>query len=120
MEKSRLFGISKSKMNRVLTALLFFLPFLAPAQKTVITDSSQPGYRTLIAGKEYGAGRTHQWLWGEDFRKEWTTPVKIPVLDLDSAFGGLTPVKTGGGRQTKSLRLNDPQGRQYVLRTVDK
>lgn len=39
---------------------------------------------------------------------------------IDTAFGGLTPTEKGGGRQTKNLRLRDPRGKEWVLRSVDK
>ncbi|MCZ6901156.1 MAG: BamA/TamA family outer membrane protein, partial [Bacteroidetes bacterium] len=48
------------------------------------------------------------------------TPIEAPVLNLDEIDGGLTIVKRGGGLQTKSLRLTNQQGRQYVLRTIRK
>ena len=104
---------------------LLFLPLLnltlsALSQKTIVVDSSNPHVYTVIAGQEYKSTNWHKWLWGEDYRKEWSTPVKIPVLNLDSAYGGLTPIKEGGGRQTKSLRLKDAAGRQFVLRSVNK
>jgi hypothetical protein len=90
------------------------------AQKTLIMDSSNPRAYTVIAGAEYKRSGVHQALWGKDYRREWTTPVTFPVLNLDSAFGGLTPIKEGGGRQTKSLRLQDAQGRNWVLRSINK
>lgn len=89
-------------------------------QKTTIITSTDTLSRTVIAGKEYAAGKWKRFQWGNDYRNEWTVPVKVPVLNLDSAFGGLTPVELGGGRQTKSLHLKDPTGRRYVLRTVNK
>ena len=55
---------------------------------------------------------------GKNYRKEWSTPVTLPVLDLEKT--GLAIVKMGGGMQTKSLRLVDKQGREWALRTVDK
>ena len=57
---------------------------------------------------------------GANYRKEWNTPVKAPVLNLATESGGLTPLKRGGGKQTKSLRLEDPNGKQYTLRTIQK
>jgi len=57
---------------------------------------------------------------GSNYRTEWMTPVKAPVIDLSAEHGGLTPVKRGGGKQTRSLRLQDPQGRQYTLRSIQK
>ncbi len=38
----------------------------------------------VVAGPEYEAGGFHKWLWGEHYRAEWTTPFKVPVLDLGS------------------------------------
>ena len=47
-------------------------------------------------------------------------PVTVPIFRPDQLFGGLRPVKEGGSMQTLNLRLVDPQGHQYVLRSVDK
>src|SRR3982751_753506 len=100
--------------------LVTILPFTARSQKTIIVDSSQPGFRTVIAGPEYKRGAFHQFLWGSHYRKEWTTPVKVPVIDLATFAGGLKPTEQGGGRQTKTLRLVNKNGKQYVLRSIDK
>src|SRR5437868_6550441 len=75
---------------------------------------------TVIAGKEYAKPRLHQLLWGKNCRAEWTTPVKVPVLLLDKIYGGLTPFKVGGGNETKTLQLKDPDGKQYTLRSINK
>ena len=39
---------------------------------------------------------------------------------LDTLFGGLKPVRKGGGNQSKSLRLEDKNGTQYVMRALRK
>lgn len=57
---------------------------------------------------------------GRNYRKEWETPVKMQVFDVRTAKGGLKPDELGGGQQTKSLRLKDKDGKEWVLRTVDK
>ena len=57
---------------------------------------------------------------GKNYREEWSVPVKMPVLDIKTAHGGLTPTELGGGQQTKSLRLKDKNGKEYSLRSVDK
>jgi hypothetical protein len=57
---------------------------------------------------------------GKNYRQEWKTPVRVPLLDLGTEKGGLTPLKKGGGKQTKSLRLEDKNGRQYTLRSIRK
>ena len=62
----------------------------------------------------------HKLFFGENYRKEWAAPTKLPVLRMSEIAGGLTPVKRGGGMQSKSLRLVDKQGREWALRSVEK
>ncbi len=57
---------------------------------------------------------------GKNYRKEWSTPVKMPVFHLNKQQGGFTIKELGGGQQTKSLRLLDKNGQEWVLRTTDK
>jgi hypothetical protein len=57
---------------------------------------------------------------GKNYRKEWTTPLRLPVLDMGIELGGLTPLKQGGGKQTKSLRVKDASGKEWALRSVQK
>ena len=59
------------------------------------------------------------WM-GANYRKEWNTPITVPVLNLATEKGGLKPIKRGGGKQTKSLRMEGGDGRQYVLRSIQK
>lgn len=55
---------------------------------------------------------------GKNYRREWATPVTLPVLDLKALHLQVTGL--GGGRQTKSLRLKDADNVEWALRTVDK
>ncbi len=75
---------------------------------------------TRPASHLYGAGRFKTRLLGGNYRPEWEQPVTLPVFDIGRAKGGLTLLKRGGGMQTKSLRLQAADCRQYVLRSVDK
>ncbi|MEO1029750.1 MAG: metallophosphoesterase [Bacteroidota bacterium] len=59
-------------------------------------------------------------LWGERYRQYYSTKVKAPNVMLDTLFGGLKPVRKGGGNQSKSLRLEDKNGAQYVMRALRK
>ena len=61
-----------------------------------------------------------KFIWGDRYRKEYSTKVNAPNVKLDTLFGGLIPVKKGGGNQSKSLRLEDKNGTQYVMRAVRK
>src|SRR5678815_5209225 len=72
------------------------------------------------AGSQYLASGWKTLWWGQHYRREWAVPVSFPVLILSDVDGGLTPQKEGGGHETKTLRLLSKNGREYVLRTMDK
>jgi hypothetical protein len=114
-----IFIIAKKRWYAPSIALLICFAQNAKAQST-IPVTVDAFHKEVIPGKEYGRSGLHDFFFGKHYRKEWTTSVNVPVLNLDSAFGGLTPTEQGGGRQTKTLRLKDKNGKQYVLRSIDK
>ncbi|MDR5590739.1 hypothetical protein [Christiangramia sp. SM2212] len=57
---------------------------------------------------------------GENYRKTWATPVEVPIAFLDTLKGGLKVIKEGGGKQTHSLKLMNPEGILFTLRSVTK
>lgn len=62
----------------------------------------------------------YEFLWGKRYRDTYGLPVTAETADLETLFGGVTPVRKGGGNQSKSLRLETKEGRQYVMRAVKK
>ena len=84
------------------------------------TRGQQPATVTVAAGSRYGASWPHQFLFGRHYRDLWTIPIRVEVLDLSRYAGGLTPLKRGGGRQTKTLRFQSGDGRVFAFRSVDK
>ncbi len=96
--------------------------------KNVITDQEQLANRgdlsgqtkTVAASQQYEIGdKAKVWL-GENYRDTWATPITVPVFDIQKERGGLEILKRGGGRQTLSLRMEANDGKQYVLRSVEK
>jgi hypothetical protein len=97
------------------------LALLNAAEGTAQASNSNRDTSTVQApGPEYRASGLHRMLLGKEYRSLWTTPVSVPVLDLRTFAGGLRPVSKGGGKQTKSLLLVAPDGRQFFFRGVDK
>jgi hypothetical protein len=94
------------------------LPQLASASqgKMLLADT----LITVAASNRYRAGAVKRKLLGETYRSLWQKPIEFPVFDINKEIGGLTILKRGGGMQTKSLRLQDKDGKEYVLRSVDK
>ncbi|MBQ4821551.1 metallophosphatase [Aquimarina sp. MMG016] len=70
--------------------------------------------------EETTKGKLYRGLWGDHYRKYYSTQVEAPVVFLDTLMGGLTPIRRGGGHQSKSLRLEDKNGKQYVMRALRK
>jgi len=62
----------------------------------------------------------HRFLLGEDYRKLWSAKVTLKVFHISQEKGGLKILQPGGGMQTKSLRLQDSSGHEWVLRTIQK
>ncbi|KAB1067932.1 phosphoesterase [Tamlana haliotis] len=75
---------------------------------------------SVYANSETEKGGLYKWLWGERYREDYSTKVLAPTVNLDTLFGGLKPVRVGGGQQSRSLRLVDDKGKEYVMRALRK
>lgn len=74
----------------------------------------------ISASKNYTAGPLKKAILGKHYRKIWSTPVTVPVLDLATEKGGLIPYALGGGKQSLSLKLENINGERFVAHTIDK
>ena len=75
---------------------------------------------SVYTDEEVSKGRLYRTLWGERYREYYGRKVEAPTVRLDTLYGGLTPVRKGGGQQSKSLRLRHSGGREYVMRALRK
>ncbi len=98
------------------------LPIFQPGREAVAAPAAEefPANATLAPAPYYKAGAFKTWLLGSNYREEWTTDVTLPVINIRSEKGGLTPTQRGGGMQSRSLRLEDSSGREWVLRSIQK
>jgi hypothetical protein len=88
---------------------------------SAVAQSHLSARDTLLAvGPQYRTSGLFSFLLGKEYRSLWYTPITVPVLDLRTFAGGLRPVSKGGGQQTKSLRLDAPDGREFFFRSIDK
>lgn len=74
----------------------------------------------IYTQKETTKSDLYRFLWGRRFREYYSIPVAAKVAYLDTLLGGLTPIRKGGGTQSRTLRLKDKRGRQYVMRAMKK
>ena len=104
----------KAILSKIILAAIIFST-LNFAQTSLKENEIQ-----ISAGIEYKAGWLHKFLFGKHWRDVWTTPVKVKILDLNKFAGGLTPIKRGGGMQTKSLRFKGNDGHYWKFRSIEK
>lgn len=70
--------------------------------------------------KETSKSKLHRFLWGERYREYYSKPITAKVVTLDTLLGGLSPIRKGGGAQSRTLRLKAKDGKQYVMRAMKK
>ncbi|MCD6013170.1 MAG: hypothetical protein K0Q79_3032 [Flavipsychrobacter sp.] len=75
---------------------------------------------TVAASTKYKKPAIVRLILGDNYRKDWQTPVKMPVFHLAKEMGGLTITKPAGGNQTKSLQMVTADSVEMALRTIDK
>jgi hypothetical protein len=75
---------------------------------------------SVYSNEEVEKSKIHNIIWGKKYRDYYGVKIKAPTVLIDTLFGGLKPVKKGGGHQSKSLRLEDKDGKQYVMRAIRK
>lgn len=107
----------KISVIRFAVFLVFILHLDTATAQTVHEESEEV---RVVANASYGAGSLHRFLMGNGYRDLWTTPISVPVLNLSTYAGGLTPHRAHTGSQTTSLRLLGADGREYQFRSVDK
>lgn len=111
----------RAEPTQVYSTLLFTLPPADDREQSRSGPTAWPDHvRIPIASGYDSVGRLQRVLLGTNYRTEWATPVTLPVFDLTRTQGGFTILQRGGGQQTKSLRLADTSGREWVLRSVQK
>jgi predicted phosphodiesterase len=59
-------------------------------------------------------------IMGKHYRAYYYKDYSYPIVKLDTLYGGLKPIKLGGGNQSVSLRLEDKDGKEYVMRRMSK
>lgn len=98
-----------------------------PALKSlamVRTDQEPPDFSNKVVrvkgSDQYTAGKGKKKILGDNYRSAWAQEIEVPVIDIGTEKGGLKITQKGGGMQTLSLRLEDSDGREYVLRSIEK
>jgi hypothetical protein len=78
--------------------------------RDTITTSARDDFKKVKGIKKF--------FMGQNYRNEWLAPVNMKVLHLKTEKGGLKILSLGGGKQTRTLRLLDKDGKEWVLRSM--
>ncbi len=106
-------------MLRILFLIVSFLLLsdISFAQKTLHLKDS---ITVSVVSRYDSVSGLHRKIFGENYRKEWAANTRLPVIKISEIMGGLVPTELGGGHQSRSLRLKDSSGKEWVLRSVNK
>ncbi len=104
--------------------VIFQTQVLSPNDKVEVSkyNATIPPTKTAAVynKEETNKNTIYKKLLGKRYRDYYSTNVTVPTVNLDTLYGGLVPTRKGGGHQSKSLRLEDAEGREYVMRAVRK
>src|SRR5690606_24539145 len=113
------------KANDDGTAKLLFQKEIIPAKKGYDLSTLKENFPETVKSQVYtdemvDKSGFYKALWGDHYRKIYGTEISAKVVLLDTLYGGLTVERAGGGHQTRSLRLEDKDGKTYNMRALKK
>ena len=93
-----------------------------PVHETNVYNNEYPQFKevSIYTDDEIDKTEFYKSFWGDHYREVYGTKIKAKVALLDTLYGGLKPVRMGGGHQSNTLRLVDKDGREYNMRAVKK
>lgn len=96
-----------------------------PQDEGIEAVKTEPVTATVVKSSVYGKEEVEKnaltkGILGRHYRSLYYVPIEVPVLNVDTLFGGLTPYRRGGGMATMSLHTEGGDGQLYQLRSVRK
>ena len=102
------------------TGMAALICTLSGSGGTLVGQEPGDSARDVTPNSRFEASGLQRFFVGDLNRDLWSLPFTAPYLDLSEYAGGLTPLRRGGGLQTRSLRLRGADGVTYNFRSVDK
>lgn len=116
----RYFGIDDNGKEETLFSTSVLNPDRKAYDKNYSKTYPSEATASIYTNEEIDKTGFFKTIWGDRYRKYYGTKVTAPTVNLDTLFGGLKPVRKGGGHQSKSLRLRHESGKEYVMRALRK
>lgn len=113
------------KANDDATAEILFHKEIFPAIKDYDFSTLHENFPATTKAKVYSDEMVektgfYKTVWGKHYRDIYGKEVTAKTVLLDTLYGGLTVERAGGGHQTRSLRLEDKDGKTYNMRALKK
>ncbi|WP_298477498.1 metallophosphoesterase [uncultured Maribacter sp.] len=116
----RFYGVGDDGIEKFLYKSQVLTPDIVVQNGKFSTTFPPKVKASIYSADEVSKSGFYKWLWGERYRNIYATEVSAPTVNLDTLFGGLRVIRKGGGHQSKSLRLVNEQGQEYVMRALRK
>ncbi|WP_417195196.1 metallophosphoesterase [Bizionia sp.] len=117
-------GSSQVRFIEAKTETVLFSKDVYPVQKqeprNYAANIPQTIQASIYTDEETEKSNFYKFLWGERYSQDFSTAIQVKTVLLDTLYGGLKPVRKGGGTQSNSLRLADSTGREFVMRGLRK
>lgn len=75
---------------------------------------------SVFPDKSLKKSETYTFLFGDHYRDLYATKLQTPVANFDTLYGGLKPVFSYADNKSVSLVLENPHGKQYLLKRLRK
>src|SRR5690606_6626358 len=75
---------------------------------------------SIYTSQETEKSGFHRFLWGDHYRELYSREIEVPVLLIDTLRQGISPIKEGGGQQSRSIRFIDHNDHEFTLRALRK
>ncbi len=111
---------AKDGNQELLFSTEVFSPNTSEKEYTYTSNFPKTVEASIYTSEENKKSDSYTSFFGEHYRKYYDTKVSAPTVLLDTLFGGLTPLRKGGGFQSRSLRMKTKDGKEYVMRALRK
>ncbi len=118
-------GISKVLFFGKEKQPLLYEKIVLPEKKDYDTGSFSKSFSnktntSIYTPEQTKKSRFYKFFFGNHYRNYYSKLINVPVATIDTLFGGLQPKRAGGGHQSNSLQLFDPNGKEYMMRSLKK
>ncbi|MGQ0737969.1 MAG: metallophosphoesterase [Bacteroidota bacterium] len=114
-------SVKKSEPFSILNFSKLPITFTDSSEKVTVEPTIYPdSVSAPVTGSLLAVKGLRKFFMGQNYREEWSMPVSMKIFNLRRERGGFKIESLGGGKQTRSLRLKDKEGNEWVLRNLNK